>query len=216
MKTCTRRQFRRLPRPFATGIMLTITIVFLSGCTTTRHHDYAHHSGPSASLSIEYHYFPDVDVYYDVRRHLYHYHHTQRGWLTVKTLPHYIRIDRRQHNVVRSRHQRPWQDRHAHKRPRSYSDKRHSPRTEHPEKSRPRHESRRDQTPHREAAHYRDGKRERTPQQAPHQERKQQARATEERTRSINKARPAGHRGEHTRRNGRYTGNTRENNKRHE
>lgn len=211
MKTFTGRQSRRLPRLVANGMMLTIAIVLLSGCTATSNHRYYdRHPGPGAALSIEYHYFPDIDVYYDIHRHLYHYHHAQHGWLTVKTLPHYIRIDRRQHNVMRSHHQRPWQDRHAHKRPRSHSDKHHSPRPEHPGKSQPRQKSRREQTPRREAAHHRDGKRERTQQQAPRQERKQQVRATEER------ARPAGHREEHTRRKGRYTGNARENNKRHE
>ena len=141
-------------RLIASLIMLIGAILFLSGCTATtqhRHHDYQ--NAPTPSVSIEYQYFPDADVYYDIHRQVYHYHHARRGWVSVTNLPRHINIDKRRHHVVRSSHHQPWKHGHANKHHRRHDDpprprKQDHRRQKDQNKSSLRHDSRREQTPH--------------------------------------------------------------------
>lgn len=154
-ETTARTPHRYIPA----GIMLIAAILFLSGCTATtahRHHEY----DPGPSVTIEYQYFPDEDVYYDVHRHLYLYHHARRGWLTVTNLPDYIHIDRQHHHVIHSRQRQPWNDHHAYKQHHSHDDgqrpnRRDERREKHDEKPQQGHNSRYVQPPEHKV---RDGK----------------------------------------------------------
>lgn len=152
MKALTRRPAEICHQLTTASIVLIVAAVFLSGCTATSGHYYDYDPGPSAST--RYYYFPDAHVYYDIHRDLYHYHHPYRGWLKVRTLPHYIHINRTRYHVLYSRHHRPWKDNHAFKHHRSHSDGyRSHEQKKHREKSHKRHDSNYRQTPLRYEAH---------------------------------------------------------------
>lgn len=146
MNSSTKSTAKTPRRHIPAGIMLMAAILFLSGCTATtshRHHEY----NPAPSVTIEYQYYPDVNVYYDVHRHLYLYRHVQRGWVTTKNLPHDIHIDRQRHHVIHTRHRRPWNENHAYKQQRRHDDvhrpnKRDERREKHDEKPPQGHDSR--------------------------------------------------------------------------
>ena len=109
-------------KPLTARITLIISIILLSSCAAnagSRHYDYE--SPPSGTF--DYHYYPNAHVYFDSHRHLYHYHHKQRGWQSVKKLPKYIHIDKQRRYSVRSDHRRPWKNQHLQKKHRGHIDK---------------------------------------------------------------------------------------------
>jgi len=111
-----------ISKPLTASIALIITIIFLSSCTANagyRHYDYE----SSPSRTVDYHYYPNAHVYFDSHRHLYHYHHMQRGWQSVKKLPKYIHIDKHHRYSVRSDHRKPWKNQHLQKKHRSHIDR---------------------------------------------------------------------------------------------
>lgn len=121
MKNSTKTTAKTPRRDISAGIMLIASILFLSGCTATtvhRHHEY----DPGTSVTIEYQYYPDENVYYDVHRHLYLYHHARRGWISVENLPAHIHINRQRHHVIHSRQRQPWNDNHAYKQQHTHND----------------------------------------------------------------------------------------------
>ena len=131
MKTNSNNSANTISKPVTASIALIITIIFLSSCAANagyRHYDYE----PSPSRSFDYHYYPNAHIYFDSRQHLYHYHHKQRGWQSVKKLPKYIHIDKHRHYPVRSNHRKPWKNQHLQKKHRSHFDR-------HDEKSPKRH-----------------------------------------------------------------------------
>ncbi|MCK5360206.1 MAG: hypothetical protein KAJ95_06235 [Gammaproteobacteria bacterium] len=106
-------------RLFSTVLIIFTAIVSLNGCTATASH---YQFEPAATPRYEYHYFPEVNVYYDRRRNLYHYHHADRGWLSVHSLPNYIPLVHHRYHVVQSNHYSPWKSRHAHKQHHKHQD----------------------------------------------------------------------------------------------
>lgn len=109
-----------ISRQVIASITVLITAILLSSCTAnagSRHYDYK----PAPARSIEYHYFPNANVYYDSHRRVYHYHHIQRGWLSANKLPKNIRIDRHRHHSVYSGDRKPWKNQHLQKKHRSDS-----------------------------------------------------------------------------------------------
>lgn len=122
MKTNFSNSANTISRPVTASIALIITIIFLSSCAANagyRHYDYE----PSPSRSFDYHYYPNAHVYFDSRQHLYHYHHKQRGWQSVKKLPKYIHIDKHRQYPVRSNHRKPWKNQHLQKKHLSHFDR---------------------------------------------------------------------------------------------
>ena len=114
------------------GLMIVIALM-LSGClahSPQRHGNphYDHHDTPRAEVIFNYHYYPDVHVYYDTHRRLYHYHDKYRGWITVRILPGYIHLGGHRHHIVNSKHNKPWKLKHRNKRPHSHvAPSRHRP-----------------------------------------------------------------------------------------
>ena len=123
MKTSASHRSKTFRHLLASAITLAATLSFLSGCAA--HSSYGHH-GTGASVSVRYNYYPDTNVYYDSRRHRYHYHHADHGWVTVKKLPRYIHHDRNPYHVVHTGHNKPWKVKHAHKKHRSHYKGKHS------------------------------------------------------------------------------------------
>jgi hypothetical protein len=206
MKMVAKHPAETLHRFISASIMLIVAFLFLSGCTaTTGHRHYDRHYDRGPSVSIEYHYFPDVHVYYDVHRHVYHYHHAHRGWVTVKKLPHYIHIDKHRHHVMRSRHHQPWKEKHEYKHHRSHYDdhrsqEQHEPPIKHRDKLRQGHDSRyppmprrkvRDDKTHRKhEIRHRDDVREQKPGKELRYEPKHQPQKSRHKAYRHNKARP--------------------------
>ena len=124
MKTYTNNTDAKNQGLLPAGLTFLIAIIFLSSCTANagyRHNNF----GAVSSTSFEYHYFPDAHVYYDTHRRVYHYHHRQHGWVSVKQLPAYIHLDRHHRQLLHSGHQRPWNNQHLHKKNRSHSNSKH-------------------------------------------------------------------------------------------
>jgi len=125
MKTYTNNTDAKNQGLLPAGLTFLIAIIFLSSCTANagyRHNNF----GAVSSTSFEYHYFPDAHVYYDTHRRMYHYHHKQHGWLSVKQLPPYIHLDRHQRHLLRSGHQTPWNNQHLYKKNRSHFNSKHN------------------------------------------------------------------------------------------
>lgn len=105
--------------------VIALAVVALNGCVTNSRHSvaYGYHSGGyhrPVTEYYEYHYYPKQHVYYDINRHIYHYNHYDRGWLAVNHLPSHIRLSRRHNKALKYRHNRPWDEAHAHKRHRTH------------------------------------------------------------------------------------------------
>ena len=122
MNTNTYKTTNTIRKPATASIAMLITTIFLGSCTANagyRHYGYE----PATSKSIEYHYFPNADVYYDSHRRIYHYRHQQRGWISVKKLPKYIHIDKHRRYSMRSDHHKPWKNQHLQKKHRKHFDR---------------------------------------------------------------------------------------------
>jgi len=100
------------------SLMLVIALM-LSGCLAHNPHRHGTHH-PRTEIIFNYHYYPDVHVYYDTHRRLYHYHDKYRGWITVRILPSHIHLGRHRHHIVNSKHNKPWKLKHRNKRPHSH------------------------------------------------------------------------------------------------
>ena len=114
MKTISTQPAKATCSIMAVSITLIISIIFLSSCTastSSRHQNFEH----ASSKSIEYHYFPDADVYYDSTRRTYHYQHRQHGWQSTKELPHSITISKHRRHLVHAKQHKPWKNKHQQK-----------------------------------------------------------------------------------------------------
>lgn len=114
MKTISTQPAKATCSIMTVSITLIIAIIFLSSCTasaSSRHHNFV----PGSSKSIEYHYFPDADVYYDSTRPVYHYSHRQHGWQSAKELPHSINISKHRRHLVHAKQHKPWKNKHQQK-----------------------------------------------------------------------------------------------------
>ena len=160
MNTNIYKTTHTIRKPETARITLLIATIFLGSCTANAGYRHNHYE-PATSKSIEYHYFPNAHVYYDSHRRVYHYHHKQRGWLSVKNLPKYIHLDRHRRYPVRSDHQKPWKKHHLQKEQRSHFDRhidkhnKKTPRSRHTYKAHsPQHSIKIDQARHnREKSH---------------------------------------------------------------
>ena len=105
--------------------LIIVIALMLSGCPAHNPHrddhpQYDHHEAPRTEVIFNYHYYPDVHVYYDTHRRLYHYHDKYLGWITVRILPGYIHLGAHRHHIVNSKHNKPWKLKHRNKRPHSH------------------------------------------------------------------------------------------------
>ena len=102
--------------------LIIVIALTLSGCLAHSPHHDNHHDRADAKVSIEFSYYPDLHVYYDRHRHVYHYHDKYRGWLSVNILPAHIRLRGHRHHVIHSEHRAPWKSKHRYKRSHSHVD----------------------------------------------------------------------------------------------
>lgn len=151
MNSKTPHHENRVLRGLLMAGMLTLTLVVLSGCTAHTSHRQRHVE-PEANVSFEYYYYPEQHVYYDRHRHIYHYHHQRHGWLAVKRLPAHIRLNHHGRHPLVFRHNRPWNERHAHKRQHRHQDDR---RQQEPREKRYYYQYEKSPTPHQRPEHER-------------------------------------------------------------
>lgn len=136
MKILTPHSHEKIANFIRSSSILFLALFFLSGCNATASH-YQYQYEPATENWSEYHYYPNVNVYYDRHRHIYHYQHNSRGWVSANRLPHFININSHRYNVVRSRHHRPWKNKHANKQHHKHYD--HALKTMHQEHREQRH-----------------------------------------------------------------------------
>jgi len=106
--------------------LVILAVIGLSGCVSNDHRGSRTHItgyySDTVPHSYEYYYYPDQHVYFDIHRRVYYYHHHDRGWLTVSRLPQHIHLTNRHHEVLKYKHNRPWNERHVRKNHRAHRD----------------------------------------------------------------------------------------------
>ncbi len=131
MKMFTRNKPQRSVSFFMMPGMIVLASIIFSGCASyseprsSVRYDYPYHS-PASSVYYEYYYYPEQNVYYDMHRHLYFYHHHSHGWVTVNTLPSYIHLRGNRRQSLRYKHNRPWTVSHPYRTDYRHDNKRRS------------------------------------------------------------------------------------------
>ena len=91
---------------------------YYSGSGTGAYHERTYYAPASHyTTHIEQHdywYYPEADCYYDPRVRVYMYHEHDR-WVHARELPHHLRPHLSNHVVVRSRHERPYEEHAQHR-----------------------------------------------------------------------------------------------------
>jgi len=84
--------------------ILALALLFVAGSASVK-----------AQLSVRFYFYPSANVYYDpVRTEYYYYDAPRTSWVTVRTLPRTIIIDRT-YNVVYYNGRDPWKYNKSHK-----------------------------------------------------------------------------------------------------
>lgn len=118
---------KKTKRYIKTGVMLA-SLLAVGACSAHSGQHRAQHNShhrPSVQVMFEYDYYPDQHVYFDRHNSLYHYHHADRGWLTVSILPRYIQLNHHRRQHLSYNHNRPWKERHVNKHYNSHHEPRH-------------------------------------------------------------------------------------------
>ena len=84
--------------------ILALALLFVAGKASVK-----------AQVSVRFYFYPSANVYYDpVRTEYYYYDPPRTSWVTVRTLPTTIHIDRT-YNVIYYKGRDPWKYNKSHK-----------------------------------------------------------------------------------------------------